>query len=165
MTRSPSSTLARQGHAPATSARGATDFLRANEKMAAILPAVTRMAALQKDCAAALPAMFNACAVLQFTSDRLLLATPNAAVAAKLKQQLPKLQDYLIKRGWQVSAICLKVQAGKNIEKPSPPKQLMLPDQALSALASLDGELEDSPRNAALKAAVAAMIGRHRDRN
>src|SRR3990167_4467553 len=127
MTRSPSSTQAKQGHGPAASARGATDFLRANEKMAAILPAVTRMAAMQKDCAAALPAMFNDCAVLQFTSDRLLLATPNAAVAAKLKQQLPKLQDFLIKRGWQVSAICLKVQAGKNIEKTSHPKQLTLP--------------------------------------
>ena len=163
MTRSSSSTPVQQGTRTAPSVRGAADFLRANEKMSAILPAATRMAALQKDCAAALPAMFNACAVLQFTSDRLLLSTPNAAVAAKLKQQLPKLQDYLIRRGWQVSAIRLKVQAGTNIENSSRPKQLMLPTQALSALGALDSELENSPRNAALKAAIAAMVGRHRD--
>src|SRR5450631_2560924 len=162
MTRPSSSTPAQQGARTAPSAKGAADFLRANEKMAAILPAATRMAALQKDCAAALPAMFNACAVLQFASDQLVIATPNAAVAAKLKQQLPKLQDFLIKRGWQVSAIRLKVQAGRNLENSSAPKQLMLPAQALSALFALDGELEISPRNAALKAAIAAMLGRHR---
>ncbi len=74
-------------------AKGAADFLHSHDKMAVILPTVTRMVALQKDCVAALPAMFDACAVLQFEAGQLVLSTPNAALAAKLKQQLPKLQD------------------------------------------------------------------------
>lgn len=144
------------------SAQGAADYLRADDKMASILPTVARMIALQKDCAAILPEMFKACAVLQFDSDQLTLSIPNAALAAKLKQKLPKLQDALLQRGWQVSAVRLKVQVGNTLEKPVAYKQLQLPTQAVSALAALNNELEESPRNAALRAAIDAMIRRHR---
>ena len=151
-----------QGTRPTRTAKGAADFLRAHDKMASILPTVTRMAALQKDCAATLPTMFDACAVLLFEAGQLVLSTPNAALAAKLKQQLPKLQDSLLKRGWQVSAIRLKVQVTKNHDKSIPSKRLSLPAQAVSALAALGNTLEDSPRNEALKAALNAMVQRHR---
>jgi hypothetical protein len=144
------------------SAQGATDFLRTNDKMASLLPTVARMIALQKDCAAILPEMFSACAVLQFDSDQLTLSTPNAALAAKLKQKLPKLQDALLQHGWKVSAIRLKVQVSNIIEKPIYSKQLQLPTQAVCALATLNNVLEDSPRNAALRAAIDIMIRRHR---
>lgn len=150
--------------APATRApQDALAFLRANDKMAALMPAVTRMAALQTDCAAALPAMFEACAILQFEAGQLVLSTPNAALAAKLKQQLPKLQETLQKRGWQIDAIRLKVQVIPTPQKKSSVKQLILPQQARSALAVLADTLEDSPRNAALKAALDAMARRNRD--
>ena len=145
------------------SAQGATDYLRANDKMASLLPTVARMIALQKDCAAILPEMFNACAVLQFDSDQLTLSTPNAALAAKLKQKLPKLQDALLQRGWQVNAIRLKVQVSNVAEKVIYSKQLQLPMQAVSALATLNNTLEDSPRNATLRAAIDVMIKRHRE--
>lgn len=151
-----------------TSAKGAsrvtavTDFLRANDKMAVLLPAVTRLVAMQKECSAILPALFDACFVLQFEAGQLVLATPNAALAAKLKQQLPKLQDGLIKRGWQVNAIRIKVQVGKIAEKATPKKTLVLPSKALSALASLSESLEESPRNQALKEALNHMLERHR---
>jgi hypothetical protein len=146
----------------ARATKGVADYLRADDKLAALLPAVTRMATLQKDCAALLPATFDACAVLQFESGQLVLSTPNAALAAKLKQQLPKLQDALSQRGWQVNAIRLKVQVGKTAEKPRPIKDLRLPAQAVSSLAALGDELEDTPRNQALKAAISAMVQRHR---
>lgn len=148
---------------PARAPLDAVDFLRVHDKMAALMPAVTRMAALQADCAAALPAMFEACAVLQFESGQLVLSTPNAALAAKLKQQLPKLQEALQKRGWQVDAIRLKMQLVQTLQKARPVKQLTLPQQARSALAVLANALEDSPRNAALKAALDAMARRNRD--
>ena len=150
-----------QGARPKNSVKGATDFLRAHDKMAALLPNITRMAALQKDCAATLPVMFEACSVLQFESGQLVLAIPNAALASKLKQQLPKLQDTLLKRGWQISAIRLKVQVTKSPEKSVTSKSLVLPGQALSALSMLGETLEDTPRNDALKTAIRAMVGRH----
>lgn len=146
------------------STKGVADFLRAHDKMASLLPAATRMAELQRDCATLLPAVFDACAVLQFEAGQLILSVPNTALAAKLKQQLPKLQDGLLKRGWQVNAIRLKVQIGKIAEKLIEKKKPALPAKAVSALATLGQSLEDSPRNQALKAAISAMVKRHRDR-
>jgi hypothetical protein len=152
--------LVRGKKAPA--AHDAASYLGANEKMAALLPAVKRMAQLQKACAAILPEMFGYCEVLQCNADQLVLGVPNASVAAKLKNRLPKLQDALATQGWQLNAIRLKIQVRANLPTPPPVKQLHLPQQAVSALASLGGTLEDSPRNAALRSAIARLVERHR---
>lgn len=147
-----------QSTQPVQAAKGAADFLRSDDRMASLLPAAMRMAALQRDCAATLPAMFNTCAVLQCEAGQLVLSTPNAALAAKLKQQLPKLQEGLLQRGWQVNVIRLKVQVSKSLEKSTTSRQLALPALAVSAFAELGAGLEDSPRNQALKAALNAIV-------
>ncbi|HEY4542933.1 MAG TPA: hypothetical protein VIG66_11240, partial [Noviherbaspirillum sp.] len=82
--------------------------------------------------------------------------------AAKLKQQLPKLQDGLAKRGWQVSAIRLKLQGGKISEKPRRSKELVMPEQATAAFSELDRNLAGSAGNEALRAALHALLARHR---
>jgi hypothetical protein len=145
-----------------TAVTGVTDFLRSHDRLAALLPAVARIARLQKECSAILPALFDVCSVMQFEAGNLVLSAPNAALATKLKQQLPKVQESLLNRGWQVNAIRIKVQVGKIVEKKPQQKQLVLPDRALSALSDLNNSLEDSPQNQALKNAVAAMLQRHR---
>lgn len=132
-----------------------------HDKMATLLPAITRLAALQKECSAILPALFDACSVMQFDAGQLTVGTPNAALATKLKQQLPKLQDGLVQRGWQVSAIRIKVQVSKIVVKTSKVKDLPLPKQAKSAFATLTNTLEDSPGNQALKNALRALLKRH----
>jgi hypothetical protein len=142
--------------------RGAAEFLRAHDKMAAILPGVTRMVALQKACATALPAMFDECAVLQFDGAQIVLSIPNAALAAKLKQQLPKLQEALQLLGWQVNSIRLKVQVAQQIAKPIRIAPPVLPPSASSAFALLDAALNDEPRNQALKAAIEMLVTRKR---
>ena len=151
-----------QGTPVAHQARGAADFLRAHDKMAAILPGVTRMVALQKACAATLPVMFEACSVLQFESAQLVLSVPNAALASRLKHQLPKLQDSLVAQGWQVNGIRLKVQVAQGNPRPAPIVPPELPPIATSAFAALAASLADSPRNKALKAAIEAMVRRQR---
>lgn len=143
-------------------AAGATDFLRGNSTMAALMPTVTRMAALQKDCAAALPAMFQQCDILQFEDSQLVLATPNAAVAAKLKQQLPKLQGALQGRGWQVTAIKLKVQVTKSLAPVVHTRQLSLSGAAVAAFAELGEALPATRQNQTLIAALRAMVERRR---
>jgi hypothetical protein len=97
----------------AKSTKGAADFLRSNSTMAALLPALARMGTLQQSVAASLPAMFAACQILQFEAGVLVMSAPNAALAARLKQQTPRLQDRLLKDGWQVNSIRIKVQVGK----------------------------------------------------
>jgi len=140
----------------------ATDFLKRNDKMAGLLPAAMRMASLQSDCAAALPPMFGNCDVLSFENARLVLATPSSAVAAKLKQQLPKLQTALLKRGWQVEDIKLKVQVTRSIAPVVHTRQLVLPATATNAFAELGDTLPQTPANATLIAAIKAMAARRR---
>lgn len=142
--------------------QGAADFLRTNDKLATLLPVAARMLALQQDCKALLPVVFDACSVLQFENGQLVLSVANAALAAKLKQQLPKLQEGLLKRGWQVNAVRLKLQVRNIVTEKPYAKELSLPKQAVSAFAALRDSLEDSPQNEALKAAVATLLQRHR---
>jgi hypothetical protein len=152
-----------QQNKASSSAHGAIDFLRTHEKMAALFPSVARMAELQKDCAALLPAVFNSCTVVQFESGCLVFSVPNAAISAKLKQKLPNLQETLQKRGWQVSSIRLKVQVEPSYAKPQHPvsRDKHIPQKALSALSVLESQLDTSSRNAGLKTALRALIERH----
>jgi uncharacterized protein YukE len=154
------------GHIYATTTRqtahGATSFLNANARMASLLPAAMRMGSLQKDCADALPPMFSDCDVLSFEDGQLVLATPTSAVAAKLKQQLPKLQAALQKRGWQINNIRLKVQVTRSIAPVVHTRQLEFPPSAVSAFAELGDALPDTPQNATLIKAIKAMAARRR---
>lgn len=143
-------------------ATGALDFLRVHDKMSSILPAVTRLATLQKDCTTLLPTLFEICSVLHLENGQLTLATPNAALASRLKQQLPKLQEGLLQRGWQVNAIRIKVQVARPQEQAPVFRQRSLSKQALASFSELADALEDSPRNQALKTAIAALIGRQK---
>ncbi|MYM65851.1 DUF721 domain-containing protein [Pseudoduganella sp. FT55W] len=141
---------------------GATDFLRRHDRMAALLPAVERMARLQKDCAQCLPTMFKHCEILAFEDGQLLLSLPTTALAAKLKQQLPKLQDTLAQRGWQVHSVKLKVQMAKPAEIKEKMRALELPGAAVEAFDQLSAALEATPQNSALIDAVKAMVARRR---
>lgn len=145
----------------APKARDAADFLRSNSALSAILPAASRLVTLQLECAAILPGMFRSCEVLHLGEGQLTLRTPNAALAAKLKQSLPKLQDQLVLRGWQVNTIRIKVQV-KAPAPPTPPRiPPVLPTRAVSAFAALEQTLENSPRNLALKTAIESIIRRN----
>ena len=142
---------------------GATDFLRRNDRLAALLPAAQRMANLQRDCAEALPTSFKFCEILAFNGTDLTLSTPNAAVAAKLKQQLPKLQEMLTRKGWQINNIRLKVQmtpAAVRAVRPLP--KLELPTTAVDAFSELSDQLEATKENAPLIAALKAMVAKRR---
>jgi hypothetical protein len=150
----------RSGISAAQPTKGAADFLQAHGQMATLLPAITRIAALQKDCTTILPTLFDACTVLHFQSGQLILSTPTTALAAKLKQQLPKLQNGLLKLNWQVSSVKIKVQPGNSYHNVTKSKELLFTQTAMSAFATLTAELEESPRNKALKAAIDAMLQR-----
>jgi hypothetical protein len=142
--------------------RGATEFLRSNDRLASLLPAAMRMASLQQDCAAALPAMFNNCDVLSYQDAVLVLATPSSAIAARLKQQLPKLQATLQQRGWQVESVRVKVQVTRAFV-PEPPKQNPdLPPNAVRAFEELGDALAETPQNAQLIAAIRSLAAKRR---
>ncbi len=154
------------GHIYGTRSRqtsiGATDFLSGNARMASLLPAAMRMGRLQKDCADALPPMFGNCDVLSFEEGKLVLAVPTSAVAAKLKQQLPKLLSNLQHKGWQVEQLKLKVQVTRALPPVVHTRQLEFPPSAVQAFEELGQTLPDTPQNARLIAAIKAMAARRR---
>lgn len=141
----------------------ATDFLRRNDRLAALLPAVQRMARLQQDCAQVLPTAFSFCDIVAFEGGQLVLSVPNASVGAKLKQQLPKLQDALVKKGWQIDNIRLKVQMMKAMTTPPVERrQLVIPEVGVESFAQLSETLEPTKQNAALIAALKNLVAHRR---
>jgi hypothetical protein len=140
----------------------AFDFLRKNDRLASLLPTATRIARLQHDCAAVLPAVAASCDVLSMQDGILTLAVPSAAVAARLKQQLPKLQATLLQRGWQIDAIKLKVQVARALPPEPPVKTLELPPTAVKAFEDLGESLPETPQNEKLIAAIRSLAAKRR---
>lgn len=151
-----------QGLRGIVQASGVADYLKSHDKLAGLLPTVTRLVALQRDCTVLLPALFETCTIMQFEDGQLVIGAPSSAVASKLKHQLRKLQEGLLQRGWQVNAIRLKVQVGNIPEKSRTSKRLFLSDQAISAFQNLHQSLENTPRNAGLLTALTSLVQRHR---
>jgi hypothetical protein len=132
----------------------ATDFLRKNDRMASLLPAAMRMARLQSDCAAILPVMAGNTDVIAFQEGVLVLAVPSSAVAARMKQMLPKLQSALAQRGWAVESIKLKVQVARAMPEKPETRTLELPKTAVQAFEELAESLEETSQNKDLVAAL-----------
>ena len=145
--------------APAT--QGAADFLRTNEKISSLLPSVRRLMSLQTDCMAALPVMFETCEVMQYNDGILTISAPHSALATKLKQLGPKLQVSLQERGWQISAIRIKVQVRPAPQQKTPVKQLKMPSGALHAFEELQQSMQETKQNHQLKAALGRLLARH----
>jgi chromosomal replication initiation ATPase DnaA len=99
--------------------------------------------------------------VLQLASEQLVVATPNAALATKLKQQLPKLIEALQKRGWQITAIRIKVQVSQQRQPVTVSKQCQFSDSALSAFSSLEQSLAKSSHNDDLCLALRSLLSKY----
>ena len=144
----------RPGQAPKT--REVFEFLQTSDKLSALLPAARRVGQLQADCEQLLPTLFASCRALQVREGQLQVAVPNAALATRLRQVLPKLQDGLREKGWAIDGIKLKVQP-MPAEPQRPVKKLAnheLPRNAVNSFAELASTLEDSPLKIALQALV-----------
>jgi hypothetical protein len=142
----------------------ATDFLRSSDRLSALLPTAMRIGRLQRECRLILPPMYGACEVLSLQEGALSLAVPSSAVAAKLKQQLPKLQAALQKKGWQVESVRVKIRMGGALpvrEAPQP-SSLKLPPTAVDAFAELGESLPETAANAPLIAALRKLAEKRR---
>ncbi len=131
-------------------------------QIAHLWPTITNITALQKECVSALPQLFLYCQVLQLDDGQLALAAPNAALASKLKQQLPKLQLCLQKAGWQINVIRIKVQVNQALHNEPAEKQCLFTDSALNAFSTLEKNLTGSRHNDELLGALRNLLNRHK---
>jgi hypothetical protein len=133
-------------------------------ELAHLWPAIANISALQRDCAAVLPQLFSYCSVLHLEEKKLVLAAPSAALASKLKQQLPKLQDALQQAGWQIDAIRIKVSVSWDaLPTSTVVQQRELPTSALRAFDQLEKNLAGENRNDELLGALRTLLARRRN--
>lgn len=139
------------------SARDPLAYLRSDDALGALLPAVQQVAQLQAACEALLPMLFGSCIVLHLRQGTLTIAAPTAALATRLRQVQPKLQQDLQAKGWGVEQIRLKIQLMTTEPKPVTQREPReLSSSALSSFSALANEIEDSP----LRDAVRALLKR-----
>jgi hypothetical protein len=89
-------------------------------------------------------------------------------VAAKLKQQVPKLQAALQKKGWQVESVKIKIQVGRALPAEPEglkPSSLKLPPTAVQAFEELGEALPASPQNAPLIAAIKRLAEKRKQKS
>lgn len=143
-------------------AKEAFEFLQGSDKLAGLLPAARRVGQLQADCERLLPTLFASCRALQIREGQLQVAVPNAALATRLRQVLPKLQQGLREQGWPVEGIRLKVQLlPSEPERPARKVEARdLPRTAMDSFAQLADTLGNDPRNTALQQALQALVRR-----
>jgi len=120
---------------------------------------------IQRAVAAVLPPALGAvCVVAKLENQRLQLAVPSAAHAAKLRQLGPRIAQALGAQGWNLNEIAVKVQAGMpkpGAKSPRPPKEAEpLGATALDAFETLREKLQPGP----LADAVARLLAHHKPR-
>ena len=144
-----------------TDAREAMDFLQSTEKLSGLLPTASRLAQLQQACERLQPLVFASCRVVHLDNGLLQIAVPNAALATRLRQQLPRIAAGLRENGWPVEDIRLKVQVmPERLPAPPAPKKRELPGSALASFAALETSLDSDPRNEGLRGALRSLLAR-----
>src|SRR5690606_28442376 len=105
----------------------ALGWLGADARSAGGLATARAHLQIQQAVAAVLPPGLAAvCVVAKLENQRLLLAVPGPAHAAKLRQMAPRLAQALSAQGWNLNEISVRVQAGMprpGAKAPRPPKE------------------------------------------
>ncbi|MBB5017314.1 hypothetical protein HNQ59_000578 [Chitinivorax tropicus] len=94
-----------------------------------------RMLAIHRRVASLLPAQGNGLQVVRWDGSVLVIFAENAAIATRVRQQVPSLLKKLAGAGFGATDIRIKVSVVE--EKPMQPKHAQMSDAALASLAEL----------------------------
>lgn len=137
-------------------------YLNSSNSLRRLSDESRRIAELQRIFLKSAPQpLTQACCVTQLRAGTLFLVAENAAIAAKLKQLLPRLLTSYQKLGMQVTAIRVEVQVREVAPgggAKGPAKQLST--ESIKNLEQLAAGLEDSPLKQALTNMVAHQRGK-----
>ena len=141
--------MAKTGPKPKSGFRPIDDLMRDNETIAPIHDRLQRISRLQHFLVDALPPGLNtSCRIAAVEGSTLIIAAANGAVAAKLKQMLPRLLEKFRqnkKQEQQVTAISVMVQPDYFLPEPAPRTGPPREPMPIAMLAELAESLEDSP--------------------
>lgn len=137
-------------------------FIRNSDRLRSLADGARQSAELQHILLNTVPpGLARACHVQHLRSGTLTLLAENAAVAAKLKQLIPRLLITYRKRGSQVTSIRVDVQAWRTLTVPDVRiKKQQLPIESIRHFENLADRLQDSP----LKEAVLRLAAHQREK-
>ncbi|SAI65943.1 Protein of uncharacterised function (DUF721) [Bordetella ansorpii] len=143
----------------------ALGWLGSDTRGAGVLATARVHLQIQHAVAAILPPGLGAvCVVAKMESQRLYLAVPGPAHAAKLRQLAPRIAQTLSAQGWNLNEINVKVQAGMprpGAKAPRPPKLAQpLAGSALEAFEQLGQNVRPGP----LADAIARLLRHHKEK-
>lgn len=140
------------------SARKFQSYLGSTATLAALAGQVERVLDLQRQWEkVAPPVLAQACRVSGLQDRVLVLYANNGAIAAKVRQLAPTMLDKFQKRGVEVTAILVRVQARYLMPEQKPIKNLQIGAAGRESLRRLAEQLERSP----LKQALERLLERH----
>lgn len=140
------------------SVRKLQSFLTSTTSLAALAERVAHVSELQRWWERLAPApLAQMCRVSGMQDRILVLYANNGAIAAKARQLAPTVLEKFQKRGVEVTAILVRVQADFRPPRERPPKTLRLGAAGAASLRQLAVQLEESP----LKRALEVMLERH----
>jgi hypothetical protein len=128
-------------------ARTLDDFLNADEAMARLADHARRLLKLQSLFEEVVPAMLaRTCRIANFKSGVIFIHAENGAVAAKLRQITPSLNDDFRTRGVQVTEIRIKVQPLDGApQHKSLPQPAVIGEAGRASIARLADSLPEGP--------------------
>ena len=137
-------------------------YLNSSNSLRRLTDEARRIAELQRVFLKIAPQpLTQACCVRQLRAGTLFLLAENAAIAAKLKQLLPRLLTSYQKQGMQVTAIRVEVQVREAApEAATKHSTKRLSTESIKNLEQLAAGLEDSPLKQALTNMVAHQCGK-----
>jgi hypothetical protein len=140
------------------SVRKLQSYFTSTTGLAALAERVARVSELQRLWENLAPQPLSQLCKVSGLQDRILVVyANNGAIAAKVRQLAPTVLEKFQKRGVEVTAILVRVQASYRPPQERPPKTLRLGSAGFASLRQLAGQLEGSP----LKQALEAMLERH----
>lgn len=144
------------------SVRKLQSFFGSTTNLAALAERVARLSELQRLWESlAPPPLARMCRISGLQDRILVLYANNGAIATKVRQLAPTMLEKFQKRGVEVTAILVRVQADFRLPQKPPAKTLRLGAAGLASLRQLAERLEASP----LKQAIEEMLERHAEQD
>jgi len=155
----------RPRYAPKRRDHTAFAWLGNDTKSSGVLETARRHLAIQTAVATALPRpLADVCKVSKLDNQRLTVAVPSAAHAAKLRQLGPSIAAALAEKGWAVNEVEVRVLASLQLlqayRRPAPKEAVPLDNTALDAFQTLQSNVRPGP----LADAIARLLAHHREK-
>ena len=140
----------------------ALEYLDSHEKVVTLMHTAKQLMEIENACNRILPVWFSNCHILKLENGTLLVGVPNQAVAARIRQKIPFLQNRLGLKGWPVHTVRLKVSFLQNLYREKPVGKKNLSPKAYESFSKLYEQFEQNDTYSPLTRALHQLISGYR---